>query len=554
MSIETVPVDNRLTTQPEPVRQPTLDARAWVRWFWRQLTSMRTALVLLFFLALAAIPGSVFPQNGVNPLRVRSYIAEHRVVGPWLNRFGFFDVFAAPWFAAIYLLLFVSLAGCVLPRIRQHYRAARARPPAAPRVLSRLPVGRRWSTDDSPEQVLLTARTALKKSGYRVNHGASWVSAEKGYARETGNLLFHMGLLLLLFAVAYGSLYGMRGTAVVIAGDGFANTVTRYDALSYGRFTGPDSLTPFTMKLDTFTAQFVESGPQTGAPTTFRADVSVTSTPGAAPISGTIEVNHPLEVGTTKIFLLGHGYAPIFTVRDGQGHVAFSDAVPFLPQDGNFTSTGVIKVPDAQPSQLGFQAIFLPTASADPNIGPRSIFPDAKAPRVLLSGYRGDLGLDTGAPQSVFTLNTAKMTQVGIKGLTPGQSWAIPGGGSVSFDGYRRWVNLQISQEPGRGWVLTCIGTAIAGLVLSLTVRRRRLFVRVSAQAPPGSGSGSGTGAEVCADTVGDTGSRDGSQQLGRMRTVVSVAGLARTDTAGLDDEVDDWVMVLRGETMSSKK
>ena len=53
-----------------PVQQPSLGFIGGLRWMWRQLTSMRTALILLFLLALAAVPGSVFPQRGVSPLRV----------------------------------------------------------------------------------------------------------------------------------------------------------------------------------------------------------------------------------------------------------------------------------------------------------------------------------------------------------------------------------------------------------------------------------------------------------------------------------------------------
>ena len=33
-----------------------------VRTAWRRLTSMRTALILLFLLAVAAVPGSLLPQ------------------------------------------------------------------------------------------------------------------------------------------------------------------------------------------------------------------------------------------------------------------------------------------------------------------------------------------------------------------------------------------------------------------------------------------------------------------------------------------------------------
>ena len=92
---------------------------------WRRLTSMRTALVLLFLLALAAVPGSLLPQRPLNQNKVDQYFADHPTLAPVLDRLGLFDVFGSPWFAAIYLLLFVSLIGCVLPRLRLHARAMR---------------------------------------------------------------------------------------------------------------------------------------------------------------------------------------------------------------------------------------------------------------------------------------------------------------------------------------------------------------------------------------------------------------------------------------------
>src|SRR5215472_17434993 len=49
---------------PRPRAGPLAPA-GWLRWFWRQLTSMRTALILLFLLALASVPGSVLPQEGI---------------------------------------------------------------------------------------------------------------------------------------------------------------------------------------------------------------------------------------------------------------------------------------------------------------------------------------------------------------------------------------------------------------------------------------------------------------------------------------------------------
>src|SRR5262252_3746754 len=116
-----------------------LGVLGWLRWGWRQLTSMRTALVLLFLLALASIPGSVLPQQGIDPAAVSQYYAAHPALAPFLAKLSGFDVFGAPWFAAVYLLLFASLAGCVLPRTYRMARSARQPPPKAPRNLGKLP-------------------------------------------------------------------------------------------------------------------------------------------------------------------------------------------------------------------------------------------------------------------------------------------------------------------------------------------------------------------------------------------------------------------------------
>ena len=177
---------------------------ATMRWLWRQLTSMRIALILLFLLALASIPGSIFPQRGTSPLRVNEFLKDNPTTGPILDRFYMFDVFASPWFASIYLLLFISLTGCVLPRAVDHYKELRSQPPAAPRNLSRLPVHLQWQSKATAEQVVSETAAAWKKRGWRVRQGEDWLSAEKGYTRETGNLLFHLSLLVLLIAVGYG--------------------------------------------------------------------------------------------------------------------------------------------------------------------------------------------------------------------------------------------------------------------------------------------------------------------------------------------------------------
>ena len=124
----------------------------------------------------------------------------------------------------------------------------------------------------------------------------------------------------------------------------------------------PADLQPFSVTLKNFSASYITSGGQRGQPSAFNAAVSYTAGPGDPARNDSIRVNHPLEVDGVRLFIIGHGYAPMFRVTDGTGHVVFNDPVPFIPveQDG-FTSDGVIKVPDASPAQLGFAGVFLPT-------------------------------------------------------------------------------------------------------------------------------------------------------------------------------------------------
>src|SRR5205085_3627801 len=82
---------------------------------WRALTSMSTALALLFLLAFGAVPGALLPQRSLNEAKVAQYVAEHPRIGPWLDRLQAFEVFSSVWFTAIYVLLFVSLVGCLVP-------------------------------------------------------------------------------------------------------------------------------------------------------------------------------------------------------------------------------------------------------------------------------------------------------------------------------------------------------------------------------------------------------------------------------------------------------
>lgn len=458
----------------------------WFRWAWRTLTSMRTAVILLALLAMAAIPGSLFPQRNVasDPAAVQQYTAEHPRLAPWLDRFGMFDVYASPWFAAIYVLLLVSMTGCVLPRSRRLWQSVRSAPPPAPRNLARLEDHRTWETDQEPSEIIATAAAHLRGKRFRVVATTGEVRAERGYLREVGNLAFHLSLLVLLVGIAAGKLVGFEGRVAVAEGATFANDRSQYDAFTPSAWTDVDDLEPLSFRLEEFDVSYQTSGPNLGQPSEFKARVAYRAGKGEEQTL-TVEPNHPLNVNETKFFLTGNGYAPIVTVRDGRGEVVFTGPVLFMPLDASYASDGVIKAPDAQPTQLAFEGFFLPTADVGPQ-GPYSMFPDTLNPQLFLTAYTGDLGFGDGVPQSVFTLDKDQLTQVRRNGqpfskaLSVGETMRLPGDeGSLTFDGVSRFANFQIAYDPGKKITLAAAIVLLVGLTASLAIRRRRLWVRV---------------------------------------------------------------------------
>jgi cytochrome c biogenesis protein len=486
----------------QEIQVPELGSVGLLRYSWRQLTSMRTALILLLMLGVGAIPGSLFPQRTQNPMKVSEYFKNSPDLSKWMDRFSLFDVYGSPWFSAIYILLFISLIGCVLPRTIEHFHASRALPPATPKNLDRMEHHTSWSAEGDE---LEKARAWFKSKRFRVLEKDGSISAEKGFLRETGNLFFHLALILVLLGISFSSLFGMRGMAILNVGERFVNTPTSYDSLNYGKLFSEKNLSDFAITIDKFTAKYNVT---TSAPEDYSLDVHFAQGDLTQSQIRTIKVNSPLKLGSTNIYLQANGYSPVVTVRDSKGNVAMQGPVPFLPQDSNLRSIGAIKVPDADP-QIGFVGSFVPTYARSDGNGAISVFPEALDPRLLLSAWIGDLGLDNGVPQSVYRIDTSKMKQAGLKSLKPGETFTYPQG-SITFEGYQQWVNLEIVTDPGKNFALLGSIVAILGLLASLFTRRRRIWIR-----------------------VGKT---------------VEVAGLAKNAAPGLEVEMAEFIAMLKGE------
>lgn len=514
-------MDNAFAGPGTKPQVPKLGLAGTGRFIWRQLTSMRVALMLLMLLAVAAVPGSMFPQRPQDPVRTSQYILDNPTLGPILDKMGFFDVYASPWFSAIYILLFISLIGCILPRVKAHASALRNPPPRTPSRFNRFPAQASASVrDQSADEIIARAHGELRGPikflpKYRIARaqepgGVQTVSAERGYLRESGNLVFHIALLGVLLSFGAGQMLEYRGQALVTEGRGFANAQVAYDTFTAGAWFKEDSLEPFTLELDEFVSTFRLTDSKA---LDFSAHVTLTESNGDSR-QETIKVNDPLIQNGAKVYLMGNGYAPTVTVKDAAGEIAFSGSVPFLPEDDFYTSSGVIKVPDVSVGeQMGFVGYLLPTADFTSGDAV-SLYPEALNPYLILDFYTGDLGLDQGIPQNVYRLSTEDLTlistQDGIRRplvIEMGQVFELPDGlGSIEFSAVPRYAAFDLRYDPSLVVLLLTAVFAFVGVAVSLFTPRRRIWLRIKPE--------------------GD-------------QVRVEIAGLARGDDFGLQPEVD---------------
>jgi cytochrome c biogenesis protein len=501
-----------LTPPPRSKPKAAKRFRAFARRWWHQLTAMRTALLLLLALALAAIPGSTFPQRAISPVDVSDYYDQHPDLAPWLDRVWAFDVYTSPWFSAIYLLLMISLIGCILPRLGVHWKALRAKVPDAPMRMSILPYHRTLAVEANQSM----ARAVLKQRRWRTTvreaeDGTVTIAAEKGQLRETGNLLFHTSIIFMLVGVGTGSLMSWYGNRILSEDKAYCNNLQQYDEYGLGAWVDETDLPQFCLTLNDFDAQFTNGGP-----TAYDADVSWEA--GDDQGDYALEVNHPLNIDGTNVFLIGHGYTAVVTYTDRYGQTQTLHQ-EFLAMDAALNSEGAFKFPDVnvnpdtgavdEDAEVGFDAILVPTYEDGGML--LGTDPELNNPVLALTAYTGDLGLADGQPESVYAINETQIAsgnleqindQVEVIGL--GDAMTLPDGSTLTFDGVEQYAVLQVRHDPGGPIVLAGAILLLGGLLPALAVRRRRFWIRWN---PDGT---------------------------------VETAGLNRNDYDGLDEECDE--------------
>ena len=517
----------------------------YLRKAWHWLTSMRTALALLFLLAAAAIPGSLLPQRSLNETNVNEYIASNGKVAEIYDKLQLFDVFESVWFQAIYLLLAISLIGCIIPRSWEHYKAWRSKPTRAPRYLEKMPLHAAATSERSFDELQASAKKMLGTWRFTEvqpdedRAGAYSISAERGYARELFNLIFHIGLVAILAAVALGKFFSYEGMVIVVTQSGsyenatkvdqsteFCNTSTsNFDSFRAGALFDGTGLNPFCFIAHDFTAKYLSNGQAE----MFTSNISYAEGQDIYKDESEwtdyqLQVNHPLRLSTDRVYLQGHGYAPTVTIEWPNSEKR-TQTMQFQPTETTrFLSSGAMRFdppagmyPDLyerRQNQIALQGLFAPTAEWTGENGTMlaSAYPALTDPALAIDIYRGDAGLDTGVAQSIFSLDSSLMhsgqlQKVDRVNLTQGESVTLDDGTKLTFDGASEFANYQISHNPAQTPLLIAALTMLLSLVGSLVIKRRRVWVRLRPN-------------------------EDGTTQ-------VEMGGLARTDRAGWSEEFD---------------
>jgi cytochrome c biogenesis protein len=453
-----------------------------LRQAWREYRSMRTALVLLVVLAAASILGSLFPQEGLSPQRVDQYFQDHPALAPVLDRLGLFDVFGSAWYMAIYLALLGALVACLVPRTRALVRVLRSRPPRGGN-LDRYRTRATFDTAASPEQAMTAAQSVLRRHRYRLAVHEGELAGEKGYLREASSMLFHVSLLVLLIGLAYGKGYGYRGQAAIVEGETWANARVGYDNFSPGRFFGPERLAPFQLRLDDFTNSF---HPDT-TPREFVSRLTALDLDGREIQSQRVAPNRPMTVEGVRVFQSDYGYVPLVRVADGKGKELLApQEVLTLRDPGSEVSTGAVKITRTNPD-VGLELVMfsgLRTAPDCPGGAPFCNDPRLVRPALVVLAFQGDLQADR--VQSVFTLDHSRLELLGDRPLVlgPGQSGTLANGLEVSFTGLKQYSVFTLARDPGVPIVAVAAALLLCGLVPSLYVTRRRVWVRATPAGP----------------------------------------------------------------------
>ncbi len=433
---------------------------------WHLLISMRTGLVLMLFLALLTLAGTILTQvpAGVqgDPTAYAQWLDQVRPkYGGWTNVFdaiGLFSVFSSIPFKVTVVLLVTSILACSVNRTPRLWRqATRPRLVASGAFLEHAPLAGSL-TVPRPSQATAEALTReLKRHHFRtvVTPDADGVAifADRFRWGPFGTVIAHLSLILILLGALGGTSQfgGFRLTDFAIAID---------STVPVGNGTN------LSVKATSFSDSYYADG----QPADYASHLILYDN-GQQVADKVIRVNDPLRYGDISFYQSFYGPAADVLVTDSTGATVFQNGVPLLwgSQDGTKT-IGSFTIPG---KDLTVYVIGAASGRVDPTI---------KAGQVQFEVYQGS---DQSTPMAVNVVDQGKATAMG--------------GYNFTFVRERQFTGLIVARDPGAPIVWLGALFLILGVVMVFLFPARRLWARVR-------GSGAGAEVRIAAATRHDVG------------------------------------------------
>jgi cytochrome c biogenesis protein len=292
-------------------------------WVYRQLTSMRVALVLLFILALLTLAGTLLAQapgavKGNSAAYAEWLDSVRPKYGGWtgiLDALGLFSVFSSIWFKGTLLLLSASLISCSVRNAPRLWRVAtRPRMVMTKAFFERAPERARIASEEDSAAALAKLRAAFRKSGFHVSTERDGddihICADRFRWSPFGRIVAHLSFVVILVG------------AVVTATGGFRNEAF---AVPVGEKKAVGNGTDLAVEAKSFADSYYTSG----EPSDYASNV-VLYKGGTRVRSQEIRVNHPMRYGGVTFYQSFFGPTVVMRAQASDGQVVFNRGVPLL--------------------------------------------------------------------------------------------------------------------------------------------------------------------------------------------------------------------------------
>lgn len=262
-----------------------------------QLSSRRTAILLLFILTILFVAGSFLPQVSFLPASRQEEIrSEH----PLLYLLGSYlspaRLSGSVLFLILSFLLFLSLLFCTLQRWGKEGERR-----------GRVPFSWRGKWRPGVEEEVRRFCRRWEK----VRDGEGKFLARRGKWGRRGSLIFHGGMAVVIAGAFVGYLSGYKGGMVVTEGQTLPVTPENF-VMKYGSplIGGPDDIPVIRVERVTVVKYDEKHVRQ------YRVEVTVLDREGRERQRDVVEVNRPLLVAGHRLVLEDYGVAPYLVIRD----------------------------------------------------------------------------------------------------------------------------------------------------------------------------------------------------------------------------------------------